>query len=87
MDRQVWRAAVHWGCKESDTTEQLNGTELTPVLQRRNLRLREVKTPALGHTAGKGRAHALTVFFLLPARSYIGDATVKNKQTTTKGLR
>ena len=27
MDREVWRAAVHWGHKESDTTEQLNWTE------------------------------------------------------------
>ena len=24
MDREVWGAAVHWGCKELDTTEQLN---------------------------------------------------------------
>ena len=24
MDREAWRPAVHWGCKESDTTEQLN---------------------------------------------------------------
>ena len=24
MDREAWRAAVSWGCKESDTTEQLN---------------------------------------------------------------
>ena len=24
MDRKAWRAAVHGGCKESDTTEQLN---------------------------------------------------------------
>ena len=23
-DREVWRAAVHWGRKESDTTELLN---------------------------------------------------------------
>ena len=28
MDRKVWCAAVHWGCKESDTTEQPNWTEL-----------------------------------------------------------
>ena len=21
MDREVWRATVHWGCKEVDTTE------------------------------------------------------------------
>ena len=21
MDREAWRAAIHWGCKESDTTE------------------------------------------------------------------
>ena len=34
MDREAWRAAVHgvtkspWGHKESDTTEQLNQTEL-----------------------------------------------------------
>ena len=24
MDREAWRAVVHWGCKESDTTERLN---------------------------------------------------------------
>ena len=24
MDREAWRAAVHGGSKESDTTEQLN---------------------------------------------------------------
>ena len=24
MDREAWRAAVHGGCKESDTTERLN---------------------------------------------------------------
>ena len=28
MDREVWGAAVHWGCKELDTTEQLNWSEL-----------------------------------------------------------
>ena len=28
MDREPWRAAVHWGRKESDTTEWLNWTEL-----------------------------------------------------------
>ena len=27
MGREAWRAAIHWGHKESDTTEQLNGTE------------------------------------------------------------
>ena len=21
MDREVWHAVIHWGCKESDTTE------------------------------------------------------------------
>ena len=24
MDRDAWRAAISWGCKESDTTERLN---------------------------------------------------------------
>ena len=24
MDREAWRAAVPWGCKELDTTEWLN---------------------------------------------------------------
>ena len=24
MDREAWRAAIFWGRKESDTTEQLN---------------------------------------------------------------
>ena len=25
MDREAWRAVINeWGCKESDTTEQLN---------------------------------------------------------------
>ena len=28
MDREAWPAAVTWGHKESDTTEQLNWTEL-----------------------------------------------------------
>ena len=23
MDREAWRVAVQWGCKESDTTERL----------------------------------------------------------------
>ena len=27
MDREAWRAAVHGGPIELDTTEQLNGTE------------------------------------------------------------
>ena len=27
MDREAWRAAVHWGHKELDTTERLNWTE------------------------------------------------------------
>ena len=27
MDREAWRAVVHGGRKESDTTERLNGTE------------------------------------------------------------
>ena len=27
MDKKAWRAAVHWGCKESGTTEWLNWTE------------------------------------------------------------
>ena len=27
MDREAWRAVVHWGCKESDMTERLNCTE------------------------------------------------------------
>ena len=24
MDKEAWRAVVQWGCKELDTTEQLN---------------------------------------------------------------
>ena len=24
MDREAWRAAIHWGRKETDTTERLN---------------------------------------------------------------
>ena len=28
MDREAWRAAVHGGHKELDTTERLNWTEL-----------------------------------------------------------
>ena len=36
MDREAWRAAVHGGLKESDTTEQLNWTELNIQAGRRN---------------------------------------------------
>ena len=33
MDREAWRAARAWGRKESDTTEQLNWTELNnPII-------------------------------------------------------
>ena len=32
MDREAWRAAIHWGHKDSDTTERLNWTELNIVL-------------------------------------------------------
>ena len=31
MDREAWRAVVHGDHKESDTTKQLNWTELNPV--------------------------------------------------------
>ena len=31
MDREAWRAAVHGACRESDTTEWLNWTELIGV--------------------------------------------------------
>ena len=33
MDREDWCAAVHWGCKESDTTKRLNWTELKLRIQ------------------------------------------------------
>ena len=32
MDREAWRPAVHWGCKESDTTEQLNWTDFVCLI-------------------------------------------------------
>ena len=31
MDREAWHAAIPWGCKELDTTERLNWTELTSI--------------------------------------------------------
>ena len=33
MDREAWRAVVHGGHKESDTTEQLNCTESYYIIQ------------------------------------------------------
>ena len=32
MDREAWHAAVHGGHKESNTTEQLNWTELNKIV-------------------------------------------------------
>ena len=32
MDREAWQCCSLWGCKESDTTEQLNWNELTETL-------------------------------------------------------
>ena len=42
MDRKAWCPAVHGGPKESDTTEQLNWTELTgdQVIQRNSIPIR-----------------------------------------------
>ena len=40
MDRGAWQS---WGCKESETTEQLTHTLQMCVLQMRNSRLRELK--------------------------------------------
>ena len=37
MDREAWRAAVHGGHKESETTEQLNWTELNWTPEGKNL--------------------------------------------------
>ena len=34
MDREAWRAAVHGGHKESDTTERLNGTDVDCIYQK-----------------------------------------------------
>ena len=31
MDREVWGAVIHGGCKELDTTERLNWTELNII--------------------------------------------------------
>ena len=31
IDREAWQCCDSWGRKESDTTEQLNGTELRTV--------------------------------------------------------
>ena len=33
MDRETWHAAVHGGCKESDTTEQMKRTQGIPELE------------------------------------------------------
>ena len=52
MDGGTWWATVHWGHKESDTTQQLNNNNNTSVEEDGPGYLREVWGKALGCARG-----------------------------------